>query len=213
VTPGASDIAQAREVVLASGLWVPAAGVALLRARLRRHGFAPRVFAYYGRESLASNVARLAAFARASCREGCHFVGHSLGGVLVFDMLSAHPEVRPGRVVLLGAPVRGSLSGRRLARWSVGRWLLGGSRERWREREVAWRRPEPLGVIAGTRPLGLGLLLGRLPEPHDGVVTVAETDAGEASLRTLVHEAHSELPFSATAARLAARFLSQGGFA
>jgi pimeloyl-ACP methyl ester carboxylesterase len=200
------------EVVLASGLWVPAAGVAILRARLRRYGFAPRVFAYYGRDSLAANVARLAAFVRASCRGGCHFVGHSLGGVLVFDMLSAYPEVPAGRVVLLGSPVRGSLSGRRLARWSIGRWMLGESRDRWLEREVAWRRPEPLGVIAGTRPIGLGLLLGSLPGPHDGVVSVAETDAGEASTRALVREAHGELPFSADAARLAARFLSHGRF-
>lgn len=139
-------------------------------------------------------------------------MGQSLGGVLVFDMLSARLDVPAGRVVLLGAPVRGSLAGRRLARHALGRWMLGGSAPRWDERGAAWRRREPLGVIAGTRPLGLGRLLGRLPGEHDGVVQVAETAVSGAE-RLLVPEGHSPLAFSLRVAALVQRFLREGRFA
>ena len=199
-------------MILVSGLWVPAAAMAVLAARLRRGGFAPRTFAYYGRAPLAVNLERLADFALRSPAEAPHFVGQSLGGVLIFDMLSARAAVPAGRVVLLGAPVRGSLSGRRLARHALGRWMLGGSAARWAERDAVWRRREPLGVIAGTAPLGLGCVLGRLPGEHDGVVRVAETEVA-GSERMLVRQGHSRLAFSAGVARLVQRFLREGRFA
>ena len=203
-----------REVVLASGLWVPAAGMALVAERLRRAGFRPRTFAYYGREPLERNIERLAAFAGASPGdEPPHFVGHSLGGVLAFDMLSARADVLAGRVVLLGSPVRGSLAGRRLGRCAVGRWLLGECASRWRERNAVWRRNESLGVIAGTFPLGLGRLLGRLPGQHDGVVCVDETAVDGMAERALVRQGHSTLAFSREVAGLVERFLLTGSFA
>ncbi|HEX4927274.1 MAG TPA: hypothetical protein VFV74_04685 [Burkholderiales bacterium] len=201
------------EVVLASGLWVPAAGMALVAARLREAGFAARSFAYYGRRSLSANIERLADFAAARrSSEPAHFVGHSLGGVLVFDMLSARPDIAAGRVVLLGAPVRGSLSGRRLCRHAVGRWMLGDCAPRWQEREAAWLREEALGVVAGTRPFGLGRLLGELPDPNDGVVCVSETAVKGMADCALVRQGHSALAISRQVARLVQRFLVAGRF-
>ena len=200
------------DVVLVSGLWVPAAAMAVLAARLRRAGFAPRTFAYYGREPLAANLERLAEFARRPNAAPPHFVGQSLGGVLIFDMLCARPDVAAGRAVLLGAPVRGALAGRRLARHAIGRWMLGGSASRWQEREAVWRRPEALGVVAGTAPFGLGRLLGRLPGEHDGVVRVEETEIAGAE-RVLVRQGHSPLAFSRRVASLVERFLRCGRFA
>ncbi|HEX7054217.1 MAG TPA: hypothetical protein VF211_09855 [Burkholderiales bacterium] len=198
-----------QDVVLVPGLWVPAATMALLAARLRRAGFAPRTFAYHGRAPLSLNIERLAEFAG---RGAPHFVGQSLGGVLIFDMLNARGDVPAGRVVLLGAPVRGSLAGRRLARHAIGRWMLGGSAERWQEREAAWRRSEPLGVVAGTAPLGLGRLLGRLPGENDGVVRVEEAALPGAAL-ALVAQGHSPMAISSRVAELVARFLREGRFA
>ncbi len=186
--------------------------MAVLAARLRRAGFAPRTFAYYGREPLAANLQRLADFARRAHAAPPHFVGQSLGGVLIFDMLCSRADVAAGRIVLLGAPVRGSLAGRRLARHALGRWMLGASAGRWEERQAAWRRGERLGVIAGTAPVGLGRLLGRLPGEHDGVVRVEETEIAGAE-RVLVRQGHSPLAFSARVAALVERFLRAGRFA
>jgi len=117
----------ARDVVLAPGLWMPGAAMALLAARLARAGYATHVFTYRGRSLLEGNVARLARFARQAVQgRAAHFVGHSLGGVLALEMLNAHPEQPVASLILLGAPVRGCLAGRRLGSARVGRWMMGG---------------------------------------------------------------------------------------
>lgn len=198
------------EVVLVPGLWMPAAVMALVAARLAKAGYVTRSFGYWGREPLEANVERLARFVDGRM---VHFVGHSLGGVLVFDLLSRHARLKSGNVVLLGAPVRGCLAGRRLGGWTIGRWMLGACGERWSERDAAWRRPEALGVVAGTRPWGLGRALGALPGENDGVVRVEETRVQGMSEQVLVREAHSTLPVSRGVASLVHGFLGKGSFA
>jgi pimeloyl-ACP methyl ester carboxylesterase len=163
-----------REVVLVPGLWVPAAVMALLARRLSRAGYRPHLFGYRGRRPFESNVERLARFARERCGAGeAHFVGHSLGGVLVLETLNRCADLGVSSAVLLGAPVRGCLAGRRLGRAGVGRWMMGACQRLWDERGASWQRRAPLGVVAGTRPLGLGRALGPLPGSNDGVVCVA----------------------------------------
>jgi pimeloyl-ACP methyl ester carboxylesterase len=198
------------EVILAPGLWMPAAEMALIAARLRRAGYRTRSFGYRGREPLEANLERLAQFVGGRC---CHFVGHSTGGVLIHDFLQKHSALACGAVVLVGAPVRGCMAGRRLGSHAIGRWMLGECAPRWNEREPVWRRTEALGVIAGTLPLGLGRALGALPGENDGVVRVAETAIEGMADRVLMPLAHSMLPFSAKTATLIARFLRNGRFA
>jgi pimeloyl-ACP methyl ester carboxylesterase len=198
------------EVVLVPGLWMPAAVMALIAARLARAGYVTRGFGYRGRDSMEGNIARLARFVDGRI---VHFVGHSLGGVLVYDFLRQHSSQASGRVVLLGAPVRGCFAGRRLGCAAVGRWMLGACAPRWVERDAAWPRREPLGVIAGTLSLGLGRALGALPGENDGVVCVDETVVDGMSGRVLVREAHSMLPVSPRTSALVERFLATGRFA
>ena len=198
-----------REVVLAPGLWMPAAAMALLSARLARHGYKAQVFAYGGRKPYEDNVEALARFAR----ERTLFVGHSLGGVLMLDMLSRHAEIPAEAVVLLGAPVRGCLAGRRFGRAGFGRWMLGACRPLWEEREARWTRRTPLGIVAGTLPFGLARTFGgALPGPNDGVVCVDETTVEGMAGRTLVRQAHSTLILSERVGTLVAGFLSAGRF-
>jgi pimeloyl-ACP methyl ester carboxylesterase len=200
------------DVVLVGGLWVPAAIMLWMGARLASAGYRVHRFAYSGRDPFDHNLERLARFAHASCAGAAHFVGHSLGGVLIHDLLERESALRAGRVVLVGAPVRGCLAGRRLGAAGIGRWMLGGSAARWQACEPRWRRPEPLGVIAGTLPLGLGRLLGTLPGANDGVVLVEETGVDGMSEQVLVREAHSVLAVSPAVTMLTARFLREGRF-
>ena len=202
------------EIILVHGLWMPRVAMTLLAARLAREGFRVHTFGYRGRAPLASNIERLARFTHERVNgQPPHFVGHSLGGVLVYDTLSRHPDLASGHVVLLGAPVRGCHAGRRLSGAAVGRWLLGACRERWQEHEARWTRREPLGVIAGTLPVGLGRLLGVLPGDNDGVVRVEETRVDGMSDQALVREPHSLLTVSTRVAALTAQFLRAGRFA
>jgi pimeloyl-ACP methyl ester carboxylesterase len=198
------------EVILVPGLWVPAAVMTLLAARLARSGYVTRTFGYHGRAPLEANIERLARFIDG---RAVHLVGHSLGGVLIYDMLARHAEIASGSVVLLGAPVRGCYAGRRFGARPLGRWLLGACAGRWESREARWQRPERLGVVAGTLPLGLGRALGALPGANDGVVCVDETTIEGMSDRALVPVGHSLLTVSGRVGALVQHFLRMGRFA
>ena len=200
------------EVILAHGLWEPGLAMQLLAARLECAGFRCRSFAYMGRaKPLAAHAERLARLARAA--GPLHFVGHSLGGLVVLEALQSNPSIAAGRVVLLGTPASGCIAGRRLARHAAGRWLLGESEKLWREgRAARWSRPEPLGVIAGTTPIGLGRITGRLPGPNDGVVCVEETAIAGMAERAVHRVSHSGMLVSSRVADDVAAFLAHGRF-
>ena len=196
-------------VVLVPGLWMPAVAMAFLGAALARGGFRPVLFSYDGRGRFDRNADRLATFARG---EAFHFIGHSLGGVLILEALSRHGELPAASSVFIGSPVRGCEAGRRFGEWRLGRWMMGACAPLWAERTSLWPRPAPLGVIAGTFPLGLGRVVTRLAQANDGVVQVSETTVEGMRERVLVPLGHSRLIFSRRVAVLAARFLKQGTF-
>jgi pimeloyl-ACP methyl ester carboxylesterase len=187
-----------------------------LAARLERAGLRCHTFSYMGAgRPLEAHAARLARFARdVSDGSGpAHFVGHSLGGLVILEALQRHPEMAAGRVVLLGTPVNGCYAGRRLARYPGGRWFLGQSASLWREgRAARWSRPEALGVIAGTLPLGLGRLFGPLPGLNDGVVALEETEVEGMAGRVALPVGHSAMLVSARVAENVVAFLDKGRF-
>ena len=212
------------DVILAHGLWVPGVVMQPLAARLARAGFRCHTFSYMGASRPlpvhAERLARMAHDVAGKCGPA-HFLGHSLGGLVVLRALMAHPEVAVARVVLLGTPVRGCRAGRRLARNPLGRWLLGQSEEQWRERHPGgrearaahWSRPEALGVIAGSQPFGLGRLLGPLPGVNDGVVSLEETAVEGMAERVVLPVSHSAMLISARVADNVAQFFAHGHFA
>lgn len=209
-----SDIpAMPREVILAHGLWVPGLVMKPLAARLKSSGMRCHTFDYMGRSRpIEAHAERLARFARGV--GPAHFVGHSLGGLVVLHALASDRTLEAGRIVLLGTPARGCLAGRRLARHSAGRWFLGESGVLWGEgRAARWERSEALGVVAGTVALGLGRLFGALPGQNDGVVTVDETTVAGMKERVALPLGHSQLLFSARVAALVESFLKEGRFA
>jgi pimeloyl-ACP methyl ester carboxylesterase len=209
--PGTS-LSALRDVVLAHGLWVPALVMTPLAARLHDAGFRCHLFAYPGRERpLEAHAERLARFARGI--GPAHFAGHSLGGLVVLQALEQDRSVAAANVLLLGSPVSGNFAGRRLAQHGWGRWFLGASEPLWREgRGARWTRPEPLGVLAGTLPFGLGRLLGALPGANDGVVRVEETAVEGMRERVVLPVGHSAMLVSARVAAQAVSFLNDARF-
>jgi len=202
-----------RDVVLVHGLWVPAVVMAPLAARLRAAGYHCHLFGYLGAvRPLEAHAARLARFAQDV--GPAHFVGHSLGGLVILEALERHRALGVGRVVLLGTPARGNFSGRRLARHRWGQWFLGASEPLWAEgRPARWTRPEPLGVVAGNLSVGLGRVLGSLPGANDGVVRVEETEIEGMRERIVLRVAHSALLVSARTAAETLSFLAHAHFA
>lgn len=198
-------------VVVVHGLWLNGLETFLLRDRLRQAGFAPDVFRYASlHATLEAVTASLAERLRRF--DAVHVVGHSLGGVIAYETLAAHADLPPGRAVLMGAPVRGS----RAARAVAGRWygppMLGtlAMAELARERDVRWRPPRELGVIAGSRPAGLGRVFADLPRPNDGTVCVDETELPGATARVIHEVTHTGMLVSAQVAKSITEFLRHG---
>ena len=97
------------EIVLVHGLWFGAWAMALLARRLKKLGVPVRRINYRTtRGELAQHANRLYDFSRRSGVQTQHFVGHSLGGLVILKMLAEHADVAPGRVVFLGSPLHGS---------------------------------------------------------------------------------------------------------
>jgi hypothetical protein len=69
-----------------------------------------------------------------------------------------------------------------------------------------------IGVLAGTRRVGLGRLVPGLPLPNDGVVALAETRLPGAADFIALPVAHSEMLASRRCAAQIAAFLESGRF-
>ena len=203
-------------VVLVHGMWVHGITMELMRRRVARCGYRALAYSYPSmRLTLAENAERLARFCRDIAVPRLHFVGHSLGGLIILRMLERTPGLPPGRVVLTGAPVGGSLAARRLARLPGGRAALGRSAPEWHESAYpASDTGREIGVIAGSLPLGIGRVVAPdLPAPSDGVVSVAETRLPAMRDHIVLNVSHAGMFISRAVARQICAFLREGAFA
>ncbi|WP_176754621.1 triacylglycerol lipase [Nitrosospira sp. Nl5] len=201
-------------VVLVHGLWMHGWVMKLMGMRLRHCGFHPVFFSYPSmRKSLSQNALLLSHFVAGIDAPRVHFIGHSLGGLLVLQMLAEYPEQRTGRVVLAGSPYHASCVAAKLSRRGPGRYILGHSMLQWlRQNTLEGDLPYELGVIAGCKSMGGGRLIFRLPHPNDGVVTVEETRVPNIRDRIVLNVSHSGMLFSAGLVRQACAFLRSGYF-
>ena len=201
-------------VVLVHGLWMSGMVFALLARRLRACGFDVVLFSYPSVTlTLDQNVRRLERFVAAHAAPQTHFVGHSLGGLVVLSFLAGAPRASVGRVVLLGSPCNGCSAADQLSLTRSGRLLLGRALPQWRiEDGVAVTARTQVGAIAGTHRLGIGTLLVRLTAPNDGVVTVDETRITGLTDHIVLPVTHSGMIVSGRVAQQVCSFLQSGTF-
>ena len=203
-------------VILVHGLWMSGFELTVLRRRLHAAQMRTAAFNYASMSRPMSVHARaLIAFARAQNSDQLHFVGHSLGGIAILRALELDEDLPPGRAVLLGSPLQGSLAAQGIAKkLPFGRAILGKSINEecidCRPREWAGRRD--VGVIAGSSRRGLGRLFAKLDGDHDGTVLVAETQLPGAKDHVVLSASHSGLVFSGDVANQAVHFLTHGQF-
>jgi triacylglycerol lipase len=129
-----------------------------------------------------------------------HFVGHSMGNIIIRWVVSQDPTAAWGNVVMLAPPNQGSHSADEHARWLA--WLLRPlpelvTSETSITRRLSWPEHVPAGVIAGR---------------YDGKVTIEETHlAGEAA-HVVVPSMHTFIMNRADVRRLTLAFLRDGRF-
>lgn len=204
-------------VVLVHGLWMSGFELGVLKHRLEADGkFRAVAFSYPSvTGSMSDHVKSLVEFARAQDTPALHFVGHSLGGLVILKALQLTDDLPPGRAVLMGTPVQGSRAAKGVARLlPFGKAILGVAVNaeivECAPREWSGRRD--VGVIAGSMGLGLGRLFADLAADHDGTVLVEETQLPGAKDQVVVSTSHTGMLFSAEVAEQAAHFLTHGAF-
>lgn len=200
--------------VLVHGFGMTGLVMAPLSLRLRRCDLAPHRFSYPDmRVTLEENAVRLKRFAASVAAEKIHFVGHSLGGLLILRMLADGGDPRTARIVLLGTPYQGSHVAHFLFHSAMTRWMLGRSiRYGMLSDRPEWIGPHELGVIAGSRQIGAGRLVPGLPNPNDGMVALEETYVPGARDHLILHVSHSEMLISKAVANQVCAFLKNGHF-
>ncbi|MEJ0085338.1 MAG: alpha/beta fold hydrolase [Pseudomonadota bacterium] len=208
----------AREAaVFVHGLWLTGAESALLRRRLAaQHGFACHSFSYptVG-SSMEPVLERLTRFVSSIEADRLHFVGHSLGGIVLHRYFEIARDLPPGRVVFLGSPAVKSKTAERVGKLPVLSRLIGrmvinelvtpsGARE--------WRNERELGLIAGSRPLGLGRFFARFDEDCDGTIGVSETKLPGHTAHVTLPVSHMGMLASRGVAEQVGEFLAHGRF-
>jgi pimeloyl-ACP methyl ester carboxylesterase len=201
-------------VILIHGLWMRSLVMLPHQRRLRAEGFAVRRFSYPSwRGGLADNAHLLSSFVNETPGAVIHIIAHSLGGLVALKMLSQEPDARIRRVVLKGTPYAGCHCGITLAAQPVLTLLVGRTLKDWFSLpRPALQTDVEIGVIAGTRPIGLGRIIPGLARPNDGVVAVDETLISAAQDSITLNVSHSGMLVSRACAGQIASFLRTGRF-
>jgi pimeloyl-ACP methyl ester carboxylesterase len=191
-------------------------GLVLRRRLARDSGMKTHAFHYRSVAGSMSDIAmRLGDFVRRLPAERVHFVGHSLGGIVIYRTLEQVTDLPPGRVVFLGTPAVASRAALGVAeRLAFASKILGRciAEELLTEQTRRWQVGRELGIVAGTRPVGLGQFFGPLDGDSDGTVAVSETRLPGATDFITMPVGHMGLLMSARVARQTCRFLKEGRF-
>lgn len=203
-------------VILVHGLWMSGFELGVLKHRLDANGhFRGVAFSYPSLTgAMSDHVRGLLDFAREQKTDELHFVGHSLGGLVVLHALQLTDDLPPGRAVLLGPPVQGCRAAQGVARLPFGKSILGAavSEEVVECAPREWSGHRDVGVIAGSMGLGLGRLFAHLDTDHDGTVCVDETRLPGAKDHLVLSTSHTGMLFSAEVAEQVEYFLLNGSF-
>ncbi|MFQ5351489.1 MAG: esterase/lipase family protein [Candidatus Binatia bacterium] len=210
---------QAEAVILLHGLGRTDRSMRPLEKRLTNSGFQVYNFRYRSTDKTPEAVVDdLSAQVEACCTEvpSLHFVGHSLGGILIRAYLAKEPPSNIGRVVMLAPPNHGSELVDALSGWALFRWALGPTAQQLGTGmdSLPNRLPPPaveVGVVAGTssvNPIGSFVI----PDEDDGMVSVASTKLEGMSDFLVVPSSHAFIMRGEEVSVQVVHFLRTGRF-
>ena len=204
-------------VVFVHGLWLTGAESVFMRRRLAAsHGYQCHSFGYRTMSrSMEPIIERLTHFVGRIEADRVHFVGHSLGGIVLHRYFERVNDLPPGRVVFLGVPTVKSRAAERIGQLPLFSSLIGrvvteelvrptGARE--------WRCDRELGLVAGSRPMGLGRFFARFDEDCDGTIGVSETKLPGHTAHVTLPVSHMGMLLSSDVAKQVGEFLARGRF-
>ena len=188
-------------VVLLHGLGRTCASMASLKRGLEGQGFDVQCWSYPSRRRrLAGHISEFRDWLGEQMFEGpVHFVGHSLGGIIIRGALATSPPVQVGRIVMIATPNQGAGVVSHFGGWPLSRLVFGLPLEDLAEDSPALKAlgvPDAeIGIIAGVQhfhlinPISWVNLFHRAGHEHDGTVELENTRLDGAK-DSLVIDAH-----------------------
>ncbi|MBY3119327.1 esterase/lipase family protein [Rhizobium laguerreae] len=147
-----------------------------------------------------------------------HFVGYSMGGLIVRAFLRNYRPANLGRVVMVGTPNNGSQIADFLKNWPLYRKVYGPAGQQLITDQTAMTElfgivDYELGIIAGNRTIDpvSSLIIG-LRIPNDGKVSVESTRLDGAAAHIVIPANHTFLPVNKTMWSQTLSFLKDGRF-
>ncbi|NEI34130.1 alpha/beta fold hydrolase [Rhizobium leguminosarum] len=147
-----------------------------------------------------------------------HFVGYSMGGLIIRAFLTRYRPANLGRVVMVGTPNNGSQIADFLKNWPLYRKVYGPAGQQLITDQTAMTElfgtvDYELGIIAGNRTIDpvSSLIIG-LGVPNDGKVSVESTCLDGASAHIVIPANHTFLPVNKTMWSQTLSFLQDGRF-
>lgn len=145
-----------------------------------------------------------------------HFVGHSMGGLIIEDYLQQHRPDNLGYVVMIGTPHHGSEMADALYQQAWYQWLFGPAGQELttfaRQKWAGYKADYPLGSIAGTRHPFYWPANQYFYGPHDGRVSVSSTQILGMQDHICLPCDHTTLPFMPKTSHQVSAFLKNGFF-
>ena len=204
-------------VVYVHGLWMSGGESLFLRRRLTNDfGFDVHAFRYAAASSTMPQIIDdLQGLVRDLKPWRLHFVGHSLGGLVIYRFFERFPRQPPGRVVFLGTPAVASRAAVQASHIRLVANLMGKpvADELLQPRDRRWSLADrQLGIIAGTQALGIGQILAQFEEDCDGTIAVSETRMPGATEHLSLPVSHAGMLVSPRVAKEIGEFLLHGRF-
>ncbi len=203
-----------REIVVCiHGIWMKGWAMRPISRYLSNHGYECREFSYQSLNRIPQeNALLLGRFVDKCDADIVHFVGHSLGGIVLLHYFHIFDTAKPGRVVMLGTPLSGSHVARFMSKNKFMKTsMLGKSANSLLGSVPVWKGTRPLAVFAGTRGKGIGKMLGAsLDKPNDGTVAVSETKIHNCTLHIQVPYSHTGMLLAKSVAASVNEFLHTG---
>jgi pimeloyl-ACP methyl ester carboxylesterase len=210
--------AQDELVILLHGLGRGKSIMTPLKERLEKEGFATAVADYksIGKtpEEIIADVSQQITSFRADSFKTIHFVGHSLGGLLIRAYLDSIKVPNLGRVVLIGSPSKGTP----IVDYFRDSWILklaGPAASALGTDDKSFPRTlnapyYPVGIIAGISSTFNND--GFIPGDDDGIVPVESTKIEGMTDFISVNVSHSSMPKNEAVGKQVIEFLRNGKF-
>ncbi|MBK8097739.1 MAG: alpha/beta hydrolase [Planctomycetes bacterium] len=209
-----------RVVVLQHGLWRSAAGMGRLERTLTAAGYEvlnpdyPSTAGFLADHAASLHVAIERRLAAGAAVDELHFVGHSMGGLVIQEYLRRTAARVPTSCVYIAVPHRGAMLCDLRKRWWVFALAMGDKAALQLSpgdpfHQQAIPLPCPTGAIVGT----LGAGNDAIPGDDDGTVAVGEATLAGAADTVTLGKGHTAIAIADETAAQVLQFLRHRRFA